>query len=310
MRPSKPSKFKAHGNDDIWIRALEICDWEVTDTFSIVFENCTHSEVIPEVIPKGDILCLKNCYLVSLLPIFVEPFASIILSSLFEFLKWIIYLRLIHQGCENQVLSVKHSIYLDFDRNRLFKSFWQKWHEYFLDKLKNLGISGNWYYAIVFLSTDFREQYLKVSVLFELLSWQESCKVESLIGLLCWQESYKVENLSHYCSWYVLMISYRTLHQLLNFPMVLPYSPQFLTQTIQQLFKNFLEFKTFKNFWLGIQKGTLTYLSKLKEWSFIQNIQNQPPHSVLQWSTSFSNFIPKSSWGLSLPRWKIRSSLS
>lgn len=199
---------------------------------------------------------------------------------------------------------------MDFDQNPLFKSFWQKWHEYFLDKSKNLGISGNLYYVRVFLLTDFREQYLKVNVLFELLSWQESCKVENLIGLLCWLEACKVINLSHYYSWYVLMISYTTLHQSLNLPMVLPYSPQFLTQTIQQLFKNFLRFKIFKNFLIGIQKGTLTYLSKLKEWSFIQNIQNQPPQFVLQWSTSFPNFIPKASWGLSLSWWKIKSSLS
>ena len=159
---------KAHGHDDISIRMLKICDSVITEPLSIIFKNCIDCGVFPDtwkmshIIPahkKNDKCSLNNYPAVSLLPICGKFFERIIFNNVFLFLEDNNLLTPNQSGfrpkdsCINQLLSIVHSIYSDFDHNPslevrgnfldISKAFDKVWHGGLLYKLESFGISGN-----------------------------------------------------------------------------------------------------------------------------------------------------------------------
>ena len=159
---------KAHGHDDISIRMLKICDSVITEPLSIIFKNCIDCGVFPDtwemshIIPahkKNDKRSLNNYRPVSLLPICGNIFERIIFNNVFLFLEDNSLLTPNQSGfrpndsCINQLLSIVHSIYSDFDHNPslevrgnfldISKAFDKVWHDGLLYKLESFGISGN-----------------------------------------------------------------------------------------------------------------------------------------------------------------------
>ena len=135
---------------------------------SIIFKNCLHSRSFPNnwkksnVVPihkKGDKQLLQNYRPVSLLPICGKIFERIIFNPIFEYLEKNSLLCPNQSGfrpfdsCENQLLSIVHDIYANFDQHPtlemranfldILKAFDKVWHEGLLFKLERIGISGN-----------------------------------------------------------------------------------------------------------------------------------------------------------------------
>ena len=121
---------KAHGHDDISIRLLQICGAEVVKPLSLIFKNCIQYGIFPNlwkksnIVPihkKGDKQCIVNYHPVLLLPICGKIFERLIFNPVFEFLE---ENKLLspnqsdfrpNNSCENQLPSIVHSIYADFD---------------------------------------------------------------------------------------------------------------------------------------------------------------------------------------------------
>ena len=96
---------------------------------------------------------------VSLLPLCGKIFERLILNPVFELLEENKLLSPNQSGfrpndsCKNQLLSIVHSIYADFDQSPspevranfldIPKAFDKVWHEGLLYKLETVGISGN-----------------------------------------------------------------------------------------------------------------------------------------------------------------------
>ena len=135
---------------------------------SIIFKNCLHSRSFPNnwkksnVVPihkKGDKQLLQNYRPVSLLPICGKIFERIIFNPIFEYLEKNSLLCPNQSGfrpfdsCENQLLSIVHDIYANFDQHPtlemranfldILKAFDKVWHEGLLFKLEHMRISGN-----------------------------------------------------------------------------------------------------------------------------------------------------------------------
>ena len=152
---------KAHGHDDISIRLLQICGAEVVKPLSLIFKNCIQYGIFPNlwkksnIVPihkKGDKQCIVNCRPVSLLPICGKIFERLIFNPVFEFLEENKLLSPNQSGfrpndsCKNQLLSIVHSIYTDFDQSPSLegrgnfldnpKAFDKVWHEGLLYKLE------------------------------------------------------------------------------------------------------------------------------------------------------------------------------
>ena len=159
---------KAHGHDEISIRMLKICDSAVTEPLSILFKNCIGSGIFPNIWKMSHIIpthkkndkCLINNYRpVSLLPICSKIFERIIYNPVFLYLENNNLLTPNQSGfrpndsCVNQLLSIVHKIYSDFDecpslevRSNFLdisKAFDKVWHEGLIFKLETIGISGN-----------------------------------------------------------------------------------------------------------------------------------------------------------------------
>ena len=159
---------KVHGFDDLSIRLLKICDSSIVKPLSIVLKNCLRSRSFPNnwkksnVVPihkKGGKQLLQNHWPVSLLPICGKIFERIIFNPIFEDLEKNSLLWPNQFGfhpfdsCENQLLSIVHDIYANFDQNPtlemranfldISKAFDKVWHEGLLFKLEYIGISGN-----------------------------------------------------------------------------------------------------------------------------------------------------------------------
>ena len=154
---------KAHGHDDISIRMLKICDSVVTEPLSILFKNCINCKIFPNVwkmshiIPtykKNDNHYINNYRPVSLLPICSKIFERIY-NPVFLYLESKNLLTPTQSGfcpndsCINQLLSIVHKIYSDFDEypslevRSNFLDISKVWHEGLIFKLETLGISGN-----------------------------------------------------------------------------------------------------------------------------------------------------------------------
>ena len=159
---------KAHGHDDISIRMLKICDSVVTEPLSILFKNCINSGIFPNVwkmsyiIPtykKNDKRYINNYRPVSLPPICSKIFERMIYNPVFLYLESNNLLTPNQSGfrpndsCINQLLSIVHKIYSDFDEYPsievrsnfldISKAFDKVWHERLIFKLETFGISGN-----------------------------------------------------------------------------------------------------------------------------------------------------------------------
>ena len=144
-----------------------MCD-SVLKPLSIIFKNCLESGSFPNNWKKsnvvrihkiGDKQLLQNYQPVSLLPICGKIFERIIFNPIFEYLKENSLLCPIQSGfrpfdsCENQLLSIAHEIYANFDQHPtleiranfldISKAFDKVWHEGLLAKFERIGISGN-----------------------------------------------------------------------------------------------------------------------------------------------------------------------
>ena len=152
---------KAHGHDDISIRLLQICGAEVVKPLSLIFKKCIQYGIFPNmckksnIVPihkKGDKQCIVNYHPVLLLPICGKIFERLIFNPVFEFLEENKLLSPNQSGfrpndsCKNQLLSIVHSIYTDFDQSPSLegrgnfldnpKAFDKVWHEGLLYKLE------------------------------------------------------------------------------------------------------------------------------------------------------------------------------
>ena len=123
---------KVHGHDDISIRMLKIFDSVITEPVGIILKNYMDCGVFPDtwkkshIIPshkKNDKCSLNNYRPVSLLPICGKFFERIIFNNVFLILDDNNILTPNQSGfrpndsCINQLLSIVHSIYSDFDHN-------------------------------------------------------------------------------------------------------------------------------------------------------------------------------------------------
>ena len=81
---------KAHGNDDISIRMLKICDSAIIRPLSIIYRNCICQNTFPDmwkksnicpIHKKGDKQVINNYRPVSLLPICGKVFERLIFNS-------------------------------------------------------------------------------------------------------------------------------------------------------------------------------------------------------------------------------------
>ena len=153
---------------------------------SVIFKNCLQSGSFPNnwkksnVVPihkKGDKQLLQNYRPVSLLPICGKIFERIIFNPIFEYLEKNSLLCPNQSGfrpfdsCENQLLSIVHDIYANFDQHStlemranfldISKVFGKVWHEGLLFKLEGIGISGNLLSLLkIFLSNRFQQVML------------------------------------------------------------------------------------------------------------------------------------------------------
>ena len=165
---------KAHGNDDISIRMIKICNKSLLKPLTILFKNsssscCYHDiwkkSLIIQAHKKNDKRLVNNYRPIFLLPIFGKIFEKIIFNRIYDFLLKEELLNPSQSGfrpfdsCINQLLAISHQIFEAFDCNPpieirsvfldISKAFDKVWCEGLLYKLiKSLGISGELYHFL------------------------------------------------------------------------------------------------------------------------------------------------------------------
>ena len=122
---------KAYGHDEISSRMLKLSESAISEPLYLIFKNCLSSNTLLDVwkkanvIPvhkKGDIQVLKNLSL-SLLQICGKIFEKLIFNALYSFFEDYKLLNPCQSGfkkndsCINQLVSITHEIYSDFDCN-------------------------------------------------------------------------------------------------------------------------------------------------------------------------------------------------
>ena len=121
---------KAHGHDQIRIRMLKLCRTSTCKPLKIIFNQCLQTGRFPNdwkkgnVIPvfkKGDKQILKNCRLISLVPVCDKILEKLILNKAFKFFTESDLILLNQSGfkpgdsCINQLWPIAHDIYKSFD---------------------------------------------------------------------------------------------------------------------------------------------------------------------------------------------------
>ena len=159
---------KASGSDGISGQMLLLCDDSVILPLRIIFRNILLTSIYPDiwkfanVIPifkKGDKQLITNYRPISLLPICGKLFEKIIFNNLYSYLQannlitknqsgfrpgdsttnQLLYLvNEIHQAFENPKSLEVRAVFLDIS-----KAFDKVWHNGFIFKLKQNGVSGN-----------------------------------------------------------------------------------------------------------------------------------------------------------------------
>ena len=156
---------KAHGQDNISIRMIEICGKSVCIPLRKIFEECLRSGTFPlewkkgnfvPIFKKGDKQIFENYRPVLLLPIFGKILERLIFEEIFSFFIENQSIAANRSGfkpgdsCINQLIVITHEIYQSFDAGYevrgvfldISKAFDKVWHEGLIFKLKQSGISG------------------------------------------------------------------------------------------------------------------------------------------------------------------------
>ena len=149
----------------ISIRMIKFCSISICKPLEIIFQNCLRSGKFPSewkkanVVPtfkKGDKQCIKDHRPASLLPVCGKVFERLLYNKIFSFFSENDLISPKQSGfrpgdsCTNQLLSIAHEIFSVFDdchevRGVLLdisKAFDRVWHERWLFKLQQYGISG------------------------------------------------------------------------------------------------------------------------------------------------------------------------
>ena len=159
---------KAHGHDDILIMMLKLYQKSILKPLKLIFENCLRTRLFPDQLKKanavpihkkGDKQLIENYRPVSLLPISVKIFESLIFNSLFNHFIENNLLSPNQSGfipgdsCFQQLISIIHEMYNAFDCNPSLevqgvflddsKAFDKVWHDELVYKLKRNGITGD-----------------------------------------------------------------------------------------------------------------------------------------------------------------------
>ena len=176
---------------------------------------------------------LKNCRLISLLPIFGKSFERIIYNTIFEYLTTNELTSDNQSGfkpgdsCVNQLLSITHEIYQSLDNGLevigvfldILKAFDKVWHEGLTLKLNQYGILENLLCLI--------KCFLKNRTQFVVLNVQTAYWTNVLAGV--------PQGSTLIFSWYILMIYQMTYPPILNYLQIVPLFFQlYTTKTLQQ----------------------------------------------------------------------------
>ena len=177
---------KAHGDDNISVRTIQLCTNSVAHRFTLIFRNSMaagtfatqwkRANIVP-IHKKNDNETVSNYRSVSLLAIRSKMFEKQIFNELFNFFEDKNLISKHQSGfrpddsCIYQLFPITHGIFSSFGCNPtletlvvfldIFRAFDRVWHDGFLFKLKQNGVSGNVFQLIKrFLSGKFQSALL------------------------------------------------------------------------------------------------------------------------------------------------------
>ena len=123
---------KVHGQDNISIRMIRMCDESLVRPLSIIFRNSLNSCIYPSIWKKANVIpvhkkndkqCVNNYHPVSLLPVLEKFFEKLIFNEIYSSLDREKLLHATQSGfrpfgsCVNQLLTITHEIFSSFDCN-------------------------------------------------------------------------------------------------------------------------------------------------------------------------------------------------